>query len=73
VELMPTVNSQDPLLNPAPIVEPAPAETIAIAPVTPAPTTPVSPQIPAEGLPDGWTMEQWNYYGEDWLKTRNRL
>ena len=25
------------------------------------------PQIPATGLPEGWTMEQWNYYGEQWL------
>ena len=27
---------------------------------TPAP-------LPATGLPEGWTMEQWNYYGEQWL------
>ena len=25
------------------------------------------PPVPASGLPDGWTMEQWNYYGEQWL------
>ncbi len=25
------------------------------------------PPIPATGLPEGWTMEQWNYYGEQWL------
>ena len=25
------------------------------------------PPIPATGLPQGWTMEQWNYYGEQWL------
>ena len=25
------------------------------------------PPIPASGLPEGWTMEQWNYYGEQWL------
>ena len=25
------------------------------------------PPIPAEGLPAGWTQEQWNYYGQEWL------
>ncbi|MCS5537441.1 MAG: hypothetical protein NZ770_04990, partial [Candidatus Poseidoniaceae archaeon] len=25
------------------------------------------PQIPAGGLPAGWTMEQWEHYGEQWL------
>ena len=25
------------------------------------------PPLPATGLPAGWTMEQWNYYGEQWL------
>lgn len=30
----------------------------------------VGPPIPAEGLPEGWTMEQWNWYGEDWLKAK---
>tara|TARA_A100001388_G_C28755128_1_gene494519 strand:- start:343 stop:1965 length:1623 start_codon:yes stop_codon:yes gene_type:complete len=28
------------------------------------------PQIPPEGLPVGWTMEQWEYYGEDYLRNR---
>ena len=30
------------------------------------------PQLPPEGLPPGWTMEQWNWYGADWLKERMR-
>ena len=25
------------------------------------------PPVPAEGLPIGWTMEQWTHYGEQWL------
>ena len=25
------------------------------------------PPIPAEGLPEGWTMEQWIHYGQEWL------
>ena len=28
---------------------------------------PNTPPLPPEGLPDGWTMEQWAYYGEDYL------
>ena len=26
------------------------------------------PELPPEGLPDNWTMEQWKYYGHEWLK-----
>ena len=26
------------------------------------------PPIPEEGLPQGWTIEQWTYYGEKWLE-----
>ena len=25
------------------------------------------PPLPAEGLPDGWSMDQWTYYGEAYL------
>ena len=25
------------------------------------------PPVPVEGLPEGWTLEQWNYYGQQWL------
>ena len=28
---------------------------------------PSAPPLPPEGLPAGWTMEQWAYYGEDYL------
>ena len=28
------------------------------------------PPLPPEGLPAGWTMEQWSWYGEDYLKNR---
>lgn len=28
------------------------------------------PPLPPEGLPHGWTMEQWIWYGEDYLKKR---
>jgi len=26
------------------------------------------PPIPESGLPDGWTMEQWKWYGAEWLE-----
>ena len=27
----------------------------------------MGPPLPASGLPQGWTMEQWSYYGEQYL------
>jgi len=27
----------------------------------------VYPPLPESGLPEGWTMDQWKYYGEQWL------
>jgi hypothetical protein len=26
-----------------------------------------APPVPAAGLPDGWTMDQWKWYGQEWL------
>jgi hypothetical protein len=26
-----------------------------------------APPLPEEGLPDGWTMDQWRWYGHEWL------
>lgn len=31
------------------------------------PNQPTPPPLPAEGLPEGWTMEQWKFYGQQWL------
>ena len=31
------------------------------------PNVATSPALPAEGLPEGWTMEQWIFYGQQWL------
>ena len=28
------------------------------------------PTIPEGGLPEGWTMEQWQYYGKQWLESQ---
>ena len=33
-------------------------------------STPNAPPLPPEGLPTGWTMEQWAWYGEDYLRER---
>jgi len=32
------------------------------------PPPPMVAQLPPGGLPDGWTMEQWHYYGEEYLR-----
>lgn len=48
----------------------------AAAPIVPAPSAPspalgtasTAPPVPAAGLPEGWTMEQWNVYGQMWLE-----
>ena len=44
------------------------APTIPVAPV--APVAPATPPLPPEGLPQGWTMDQWAWYGADYLKNR---
>lgn len=43
------------------------AQPVAAAPA-PAPVQ-AGPPLPASGLPPGWTMEQWAFYGEKWLET----
>jgi len=39
------------------------------APVVPAPM-PAAPPVPPTGLPEGWTMEQWNAYGWQYLNSK---
>ena len=56
-------------------LQPAPVEQ---APVSPEPvaqpvesSVPVDagpPPVPEAGLPPGWTMEQWQHYGAEWLR-----
>ena len=29
------------------------------------------PPIPEEGLPDGWSLDQWVHYGQRWLDQQN--
>lgn len=33
---------------------------------------PTAPPIPAEGLPPGWTEDQWKWYGHEWLANNRR-
>ena len=40
------------------------------APQLPVAVRPTGPPLPPEGLPAGWTMEQWACYGEDYLNNR---
>ena len=51
----------------APTVTPAVASAPAAEPALQQEVYNSGPPLPASGLPAGWTMEQWNYYGEQWL------
>jgi hypothetical protein len=60
-----------PSISPPAGAPPAAAPPIAPAPTAPSPqlsTAATAPPVPAAGLPDGWTMEQWNVYGQMWLE-----
>ena len=46
-----------------------PSASPPVAAQVPVPSGP--PPVPADGLPDGWTMEQWNVYGEQWLQSQS--
>ena len=62
---MPPVKSLPPLPHAtaptAPSPLPAPAPPLAQA-------SPTAPPVPPSGLPPGWTMEQWQHYGHEWLR-----
>ena len=30
------------------------------------------PPVPDEGLPEGWTMDQWKWYGAEWLAKQGK-
>ncbi len=40
----------------------------AAAPAETAAPESKGPPVPDSGLPDGWTMDQWEHYGEQWLE-----
>ena len=51
--------------NPVPILPPPTPQPV-------SPSTPIPPPLPASGLPPGWSMEQWNAYGQMWLDKNQR-
>ena len=49
------------------------AEHLFQQPVVQAPPIQQGPPLPAGGLPPGWTMEQWAYYGQQYLDNGGKL
>lgn len=47
---------------------PLPLPTHPIAPTQPTLPVAQGPPLPPNGLPPGWTMEQWTHYGHQWLQ-----
>ena len=56
-----------PVAQPQPVIQPQPVAQPVIQPVI----HPVvaGPPLPPGGLPAGWSMEQWQYYGQQYLDT----
>ena len=51
-----------PVATPAPVATPPPAVA--------QPAFVSGPPLPSTGLPAGWTMEQWQHYGQQWLDSQ---
>ena len=49
-----------------------PAPVPQSTPPPPAPAMPSGPPLPPSGLPPGWTMEQWKFYGHKWLEQQGQ-
>ena len=64
VKSAPTIPTSAPTTVSVPSV--APPATPALAPVQPQ--APAGPPLPDSGLPQGWSMDQWNAYGHQWLE-----
>ena len=50
------------------IQQAAPLAAVQNAPVPPQGAGAATPPLPPTGLPEGWTMEQWNHYGHQYLQ-----
>ena len=50
------------------IQQAAPAAPVQNAPHPPQGAGGATPPLPPTGLPEGWTMEQWNHYGHQYLQ-----
>ena len=71
VKSAPTIPTSPPASMPSPPT-PVAASNPVVAP-TPTPESvpqpaPSGPPLPESGLPQGWTMVQWNAYGHQWLE-----
>jgi hypothetical protein len=49
-----------------------PAAEVSTPEAAPQQEAPETPPVPSEGLPDGWTMEQWKWYGAEWLSKQGK-
>ena len=47
---------------------PIPLDKMPVKSMSPPPPPPMIAPLPPGGLPPGWTMEQWHYYGEEYLE-----
>jgi uncharacterized membrane protein len=50
-----------------PVVVPMGRPPVATPAPVPVPQVQVGPPLPPTGLPPGWSMEQWQHYGHQWL------
>ena len=65
IEASSLYSEEDSIENIAGMPTPSASEPAA-APAA-APTAAAVPPVPASGLPEGWTMDQWKWYGQEWL------
>ena len=61
------VNSVNPILQTSPQLPEMP-----MLPKPPSAKVFGPPPIPPEGIPPGWSMEQWIHYGHQWLKENKK-
>ena len=62
--------SGPPITNPTLKVEQTPHPTEGVQEIIDSSN--VIPPVPQEGLPQGWTLEQWQYYGQQYLDMNKR-
>jgi hypothetical protein len=66
------------MVNSDVLIEEKSLEELAGMPVTQAiaepevDQAPQGPPVPADGLPSGWTMDQWEWYGAEYLEKLNK-
>ena len=60
------VAQPQPVVQPQPVAQPQPIAQPVIQTVV------AGPPLPPGGLPAGWSMEQWQYYGQQYLDTLRR-